>query len=1061
MRAWMKLAVIAALAVGAVTAGSMSAPAAAPKANAAGRGGIFRIQILGDSYAAGNGAWVGGPAGYGYEPRSYGCFRSLNNYGQQFKRMLEADGIPVEVQNEACSGSTSADITDLDRWLIPRYTADASPAHPEKRKQEEAVDLDDDLILLTIGGNDAKFASIVKRCFVWATRDGVDCKRDLEYAEQTLNSNYEARLRAVLSAVSARASSKAKVVVVGYPHLERYDTYSLRLGWFGSLYPAGRVVREITSRAVEIQRKVVDDLNRERGTSQFAAISIIDAFAGHEPSGIGQLDGVYLNQPLDTGNVNEWYHPNSAGHLTIARLLYGSSSVPKQDVHGIAGAGGSRLDLAFVIDTTGSMGSSIDSVKASAVSLLRSMSTAGYDARFAVVDYRDYPSRTGDDADYPARIALPFTPDSETASSTIESLELGYGGDYAETVLSGLMAASTLSWRDGAKKAIVLMGDAPALNPEPVSGYTSQYVANVLYNLDPAEVYAVLVGSESSARQSLEELAQLTGGRIFESPDPSTAVESVAEALSTIASSPTARAGGPYSGLVNEPITFSAAASTDPDDDIERYEWDFDGDGVYEETSGTPIVTRTFALPVSTLVAMKVTDATGLTNVALAEMEIGADGDGIADGADNCLSANNPGQEDVDNNGVGDACDLPPAPVDLKVDDSSSEARVLSWTLPGEWTGPVESYEVLVEQQIIGSPTDAILELPPLAGGTVISVRAVSQLGDGASAEITLTSLTLPTGGGGGAGTAPPEGASRSVVRLHGPDRYGTAAVVSRQSFTHGVPVAYLATGSQFADALAAGPAASGAGPLLLVRRDSIPAVTAEELSRLAPERIVVLGGPTAVSDEALEAARAFTSGPVTRVAGADRYGTAAKLSAASMQPGVPVVYVASGSEFADALTAGPVAANRGPILLVRPDAIPAETAAELTRLEPERIVVLGGPSAVSDNVMAALSEFTTGTVTRLSGSDRFTTSVAISQATFTPGVEAVFLATGAQFADALAAGAASHGNVPILLTRQNCVPQAVLDEISRLDPGEVRVLGGLGAVSQAAYALTACSSVL
>jgi putative cell wall-binding protein len=69
-------------------------------------------------------------------------------------------------------------------------------------------------------------------------------------------------------------------------------------------------------------------------------------------------------------------------------------------------------------------------------------------------------------------------------------------------------------------------------------------------------------------------------------------------------------------------------------------------------------------------------------------------------------------------------------------------------------------------------------------------------------------------------------------------------------------------------------------------------------------------------------------------------------------------------------------------------------------------------------------------------------------------------LATGTQFADALSAGAAFDGGVPILLTRPECVPQVVLDEIDRLDPGEVRVLGGPSAVSSAAQALTSCDSL-
>ena len=96
------------------------------------------------------------------------------------------------------------------------------------------------------------------------------------------------------------------------------------------------------------------------------------------------------------------------------------------------------------------------------------------------------------------------------------------------------------------------------------------------------------------------------------------------------------------------------------------------------------------------------------------------------------------------------------------------------------------------------------------------------------------------------------------------------------------------------------------------------------------------------------------------RLSGSDRYGTAAAISAATFPtPGVPVAYVATGANFPDAL-AGSVAAARagGPLLLVSSTTVPAATAAELRRLAPGRIVVLGGPSVVSFSVSAALAAF-------------------------------------------------------------------------------------------------------
>jgi putative cell wall-binding protein len=201
---------------------------------------------------------------------------------------------------------------------------------------------------------------------------------------------------------------------------------------------------------------------------------------------------------------------------------------------------------------------------------------------------------------------------------------------------------------------------------------------------------------------------------------------------------------------------------------------------------------------------------------------------------------------------------------------------------------------------------------------------------------------------------------SGAVTRLAGRDRYATAAAVGAATFVPGVPVVYVATGLNFPDALA-GAAVAGFqdGPVLLVSTNAIPTVTAIELARLKPQRIVILGGTGVVSDAVASTLGAYTPGTVTRLAGRDRYATAAAISAATFAPGVPVVYVATGLDFPDALAGSAVAGSQGaPVLLVSTDAIPAATAAELTRLQPGRVVLLGSASSVSEAVRIQLQLF-------------------------------------------------------------------------------------------------------
>ncbi|MGZ6296376.1 MAG: cell wall-binding repeat-containing protein [Candidatus Limnocylindrales bacterium] len=344
---------------------------------------------------------------------------------------------------------------------------------------------------------------------------------------------------------------------------------------------------------------------------------------------------------------------------------------------------------------------------------------------------------------------------------------------------------------------------------------------------------------------------------------------------------------------------------------------------------------------------------------------------------------------------------------------------------------------------------DGVTDPAPINGNATSSYTADDDGGylkHGVAAYYSGGPLALP----GGLGRIP-------SVRLAGADRYGTAAAVSAATFAPGVPIAYVATGADFPDALAGAPAAAHAGgPVLLVTRDSIPAATASELERLQPTRIVVLGGSSVVSTAVASALGAYTPNPVQRLAGSDRYGTAALVSHDAFAAGVPIAFVATGATFPDALAAAAVAGHLGgPVLLTTRDHLPATTAAELLRLAPGQIVVLGSSGAVSEAVKTALIGYTAGAVTRLAGPDRWATTAAVSAWAYSSGAAKAYLATGLAFPDALAgAVAAALDGAPILLVGGATVPAATLAELRRLDPTQLVVLGSTSAVSSGVVTL-------
>ncbi|MFQ6172009.1 cell wall-binding repeat-containing protein [Oryzobacter sp. R7] len=279
--------------------------------------------------------------------------------------------------------------------------------------------------------------------------------------------------------------------------------------------------------------------------------------------------------------------------------------------------------------------------------------------------------------------------------------------------------------------------------------------------------------------------------------------------------------------------------------------------------------------------------------------------------------------------------------------------------------------------------------------------------------------------------------------RIAGADRYRTAVAVAQRVAPVGADEVVLASGETFPDALAAGPLATRLkGPVLLTAKGALPAVVANELRRLGPRRVTVVGGEGAVSPDAVASARAAAGGgavAVRRVGGADRYATAAAVAA--LMPSVSGAVLTSGVDFPDALTAAPLAARlSGPLLLVRPDRLPDPTADELRRLQPDRLVVVGGGSSVSYFTARSAGSAAGVSPERAAGADRYLTSSAVAALVVAGGqAEGAYLATGTDYPDALVGGvAAAARKGPVLLTgRQRGHLGAVAADV-----GKVRGVG-------------------
>ncbi|WP_162802889.1 cell wall-binding repeat-containing protein [Ornithinimicrobium avium] len=192
---------------------------------------------------------------------------------------------------------------------------------------------------------------------------------------------------------------------------------------------------------------------------------------------------------------------------------------------------------------------------------------------------------------------------------------------------------------------------------------------------------------------------------------------------------------------------------------------------------------------------------------------------------------------------------------------------------------------------------------------------------------------------------------------------------------------------------------------------------------------------------------------PVTRSgwsqwSGEDRYATGVAVSEATFTGTVPHVFVASGVNFPDALAAGPVAGlAQGPILLTRPGSLPSVVAAELARLRPETVTVVGGPTAVSVETVAAIRAASGAQVVRVGGANRYGTAAAV--AAQVESLDTVYLASGQAFPDALAAGpAAGRRGAAVLLSRPGSLPEETRAFLVERQPSRVVLVGGTAALS-------------
>jgi N-acetylmuramoyl-L-alanine amidase len=299
---------------------------------------------------------------------------------------------------------------------------------------------------------------------------------------------------------------------------------------------------------------------------------------------------------------------------------------------------------------------------------------------------------------------------------------------------------------------------------------------------------------------------------------------------------------------------------------------------------------------------------------------------------------------------------------------------------------------------------------------------------------------------------------SAPITQLSGAVRYDTAVAISKEAYPSGAKTVVIVNGDLSSDGIAATPlATANDAPILLSYKNNLPSVTKQELKRLNPNKVIVIGDSGSVSDNVISEIKSTVNvTSTTRLGGKDRMATSL-LIAKELDKTVDVkkVYIANGYQEYDALNiASKSGQDKQPIILTNKEAIPAETLTWLKGEDLETAYFIGGEASIDTNVIHQMSAITPSYPTnsdqniykhRVSGSDRHETNAKVISY-FYPQEEynAMLVAKSDVIVDALAAGPlAAKLNSPILITPKTYVSAYHTDNLNAKKANKVYQIGG------------------
>lgn len=315
---------------------------------------------------------------------------------------------------------------------------------------------------------------------------------------------------------------------------------------------------------------------------------------------------------------------------------------------------------------------------------------------------------------------------------------------------------------------------------------------------------------------------------------------------------------------------------------------------------------------------------------------------------------------------------------------------------------------------------------------------------DGPTEEVlTAYEATLPKKPGRATSPEPEDPAVPGTTRWRGDNRFQVATQITSHTWEPGVAGAFVVSIHHLAAARIVTPIAARLGwPLLWVRPGAVPDITQQELGRLQPERVVVVGGEELVGPEAFARIESLTSGSVERIGDDDESVTSIELLRTYRPTDPSTVHVTptQSSGRTPAVSLAAAVAGQAVVVCDPTTGAPTGLLDLLAEIHPQRLLFDGDEEDWSLDAVDALRT-ATGATTEFSPTGGPMAMAARLWSDVDAGAEVMI--TGRAAVDLLtAAVAAVHSGRPALLLSGEVIPPPVRRALTRLEPRHIMLAG-------------------